>query len=205
MKKYPGKIIAICNPDGEIFYGKNSNEIENDIENDTENDTENILLSNNDIELFHKINIETFFIKFMITLDIITDTFALCSFDRSIFLNTIYNFLNLLFALMAHSGVNTFNQNLFFPYLINFYIFTLINFIKSINCNICIVYTYFNNTSIISAHMDEYQKFNCSTHNINMLFLIFIVYIYQNFYNRMPQYRDFYQSIYYNNLININT
>ena len=67
MKKYPGKVIAISNPDGEILYGKNVN---NNIHNNT-----NISLTDSDIELFNIINIEIFFIKFIITINIINNIF----------------------------------------------------------------------------------------------------------------------------------
>ncbi len=41
MKKYPGKVIAVSNPDGEIFYGK-------DINNTTDNSTtDNNTIDNN--------------------------------------------------------------------------------------------------------------------------------------------------------------
>ena len=190
MKKYPGKVIAISNPDGEILYGK-------DVNNNT-----NISLTDNDIELFNIINIEIFFIKFIITINIINNIFySLSPIPLNLF-NTIYQFLNLIFCLMAYSGVNTLNQNLLFPYLINFYIFNLINFINLINCNAYIIHYYFNNTNI-SLIINNYEKYDCNINIIYIVFIIYIGYIYQNFYNKIPKYKEFYEYIYYNNLIPI--
>jgi hypothetical protein len=190
MKKYPGKVIAISNPDGEILYGKDVN------------NSENISLTENDIEILNIINIEIFFIKFIITLDIITYIFYSLSPTPLNLFNTIYQFLNLIFCLIAYSGVNTLNQNLLFPYLINFYIFNLINFINLINCNVYIINNYFNNTNI-SLIINNYEKYDCNINIIYIVFIIYIGYIYQNFYNKIPQYKEFYKYIYYNNLISI--
>ena len=195
MKKYPGKIIAITNPDGEILYGK---DIDN---NNNDNNNEKILLSDNNIELFNIMNIEIFFIKFLIIIDTITYTFYLLSPTPVNFFYTIYNFLNLIFCLMAYTGVNRLNQKLLIPYLINFYILILINFMNSINCNSYIIYNYFNHTTIINEYNNEYKKFNCSIDTIYILFIIFIAHIYQSFYNKIPKYRELYEYIYYNNLI----
>ena len=98
---------------------------------------------------------------------------------------------------MAYSGVNTLTQNLLIPYLINFYIISVINFINVIDCNVYIIYSYFNNTNINKESINEYQKFNCDINSINMIFIIFIGYLYLNFYNKIPKYKQFYENIYY--------
>lgn len=195
MKKYPGKVIAISNPDGEILYGKDVN---NNIHNN-----ENILLTDKDIEILNIMSIEIFFIKFIIIIDTITYTFYSLSPTPVNFFYTIYNLLNLTFCVMAYNGVNILSQKLLIPYLINFYISNLINFVNSINCNTYIIYNYFNNTNIINEYNNKYKNFNCSIDTIYILFIIFIAHVYQNFYNKIPQYNEFYEYIYYNNLIPI--